>query len=147
MHKHNRREALQSLASIFMLGGAAGTVAYVNREELADWLPAPRRPDWAPWVMVATTVHPEGISREQAIAINSTKIKMHCDLNSVGYTKVQMSDDLDKKRSQLREMREMLSEDGPYNMVTVDHKGRVRVCEVPQDVDLMIKMVGGLNNV
>ncbi len=145
MPNKNRREALQSLASIFMFGSAAGTVAYIKREELAELLPEPRRHDWKPWVMVMTTVHPTGISRGQANAINSTKAKVACDLNGLGYTKVQLSDDLNSKCEQLREMKLRLEENGPYNIITVNKHGRVKLHKVPDSPDLMVRLIEGVN--
>jgi hypothetical protein len=145
MSNKNRREALKSLASVFMFGGAIGTVGYIKREELAEWLPAPRRPDWKPWAMIMTTVHPEGITREQATAMNSTKIKTACSNSGLGYTKVQFSDDLNNKSPQFREMKDMLDKDGPYNVITVNNRGVVKVHKVPTNINGMIKLIEGVN--
>ena len=145
MRKCNRRESLQSLASLLMFGGAVGTVGYIKRDELASWLPAPRRPEWKPWAMVLTTVHPEGITREQATAMNSTKVKSACDGVGLGYTKAHYSDDLVSKCDQLREMRDMLIEDGPYNMITVNSRGYVKIHRVPADLDGMLRLINEVN--
>lgn len=145
MNKVSRRQSLQSLASLFMLGAAAGTAAYIKRDELADWLPAPRRPEWASSIMIMTTVHPEGITRGQATAMNSTKIKLLCDDLNIKYLKVQSSDDLTSKVGQYREMREMLEDKGPYSIVTVSDRGVVKIHSVPADIESMTNLVKGIN--
>jgi len=141
MSKQNRREAMQSLASIFMLGGAAGTVAYIKRDELSEWLPAKRRQDWEPAMMILTEIHPQGITRSQANAINSTKVKQLCDELGLDFIKVYSSDDLTAKSEQFVEMKEMLELEGQYGLMTVSKDHAVRVHKVPADVDLMLNVI------
>ncbi len=145
MNKVSRRQTLQSLASLFMTGAAVGTVGYIKRDELAEWLPAPRRPEWASSIMIMTTVHPEGITKGQASAMNSTKIKVLCDALGIKYQKVHYSDDLSMKDIQYSEMREMLEERGPYSIITVSDRGVIRFHEVPDSVDGMEYLVAEIN--
>ena len=141
MSKQNRREAIQSLASLFMLGGAAGTVAYIKRDELSEWLPAKRRPDWKPALMILTTIHPESITVGQAVAMNSTKVKQACDELGLDFIKVCISDDLSAKDKQFSEMKEMLELEGPHTMMTVSNGHVVRVHQVPVDVESMLNII------
>jgi len=145
MNKVSRRQTIQSLASLFMTGAALGTVGYIRRDEIAEWLPAPRRPEWANSIMIMTTVHPEGITRGQASAMNTTKIKVLCDLLGIKYIKVHYGDDLSLKGAQYVEMREMLEERGPYSIVTVSDRGVVRFHEVPESIVEMESLVSEIN--
>lgn len=145
MSKVTRRQSLQSLASLFMLGGTVGTVGYINRKELAEWLPAPRRPEWTASVMILTAVHPEGVTRDQAIAMNSTEVKAACDLASLKYQRVNFSDDLEAKDRQYKEMREMLDEEGPYQVITVSDKGVVKIHKAPNSLNEMLNLVNKVN--
>lgn len=145
MNKVSRRQSFQSLASLFMTGAALGTVGYIKRDELAEWLPAPRRPEWTNSIMIMTTVHPEGITKGQASAMNSTKIKVLCDLLGIKYIKVHYSDDLSMKDRQYGEMREMLEERGPYSIMTVSDRGVIRFHDVPDSIGDMEQLVSEIN--
>ena len=145
MNKVTRRQSLQSLASLFMLGGSIGTVGYIKRKELAEWLPAPRRPEWAATVMILTAVHPEGITRDQATAMNSTLVRTACESNGLNYQRVYFSDNLEAKAVQYQEMRELLDKSGPYQVITVSDRGVVKIHEIPANFDAMIGLVDKLN--
>ena len=95
--------------------------------------------------MILTTVHPGGITKDQATAINSTKVKIACDKAGIGYTKAQYSDDLTAKGKQFQEMRAMLEETGPYSVITVSNRGYIRTSNAPADLDAMIKLIEGVN--
>jgi hypothetical protein len=144
MSKINRRESLQSLASYLMLGCSAGTAAYIKRNELSDLFPE-RRPEWSGFVMILTSIHPEGISRGQATSMNSTRVKKACDGNGLKFLKAQYSDDLGPKGAQVREMRQRLEEVGPYHIMTVSDKGYVNVHEVPEELNEMINLINRVN--
>lgn len=145
MNKVTRRQSLQSLASLFMLGGTVGTVGYINRKELSELLPAPRRPEWTASVMILTAVHPEGITKDQATAMNSTLVRTACESNGINYQRVYFSDNLEAKASQYREMREMLDKSGPYQVLTVSDRGVVKIHKTPASIGSMINLVNEVN--
>lgn len=143
----NRREALERILTLGMFGAAAGTAAYIKRDELANLLPRPRYKEWEPWVMLVRNNDPERTSREQAIVLASTDINLWCEENGYGYNNVAISDDLSAKRNQIGRMQEFAAEKpGPY-MIAVNKDGYLFEIPVPSDKSEAIKLLNEVNNV
>ncbi len=129
--KANRRNALQMIASVGLLGGAAGIGLYRHREALSDLLPEFNYVD-APAAVLFVTDDTVALSRSQGGSLNSFSVRDWCMANNVEYRKYRKDSDMFQVREWVRDMHEFGVKFGAPCMVTVDRDGRGRAYRIPE---------------
>lgn len=140
MSKLNRREGLERLAALAMLGASLGTAGYVNRKEIAKILPK-RYPHWEPSVVILHELDSNRISYGQGSVINSTKIRLWCEENNYKMTSILLSDDIGILGEQVIKMRETAFKNGVPSFCMLNRSGYLSSWNVPASIDDAISML------